>query len=127
MKIDTSSDILGMVSTCFIPVMLELEHGCRGVNWKVYKDCAGSEVMHLDWYKCDTKGVVVTHCGHVLVEVLTSKYQQHGLQVSGMFEVGYMLQLHFSFLKSDRSKNMLEINYKLDGYYGLFHGGKPIR
>ena len=34
MKIDTSSEILGMVSTCFEPVMLKLEFGCRGSELK---------------------------------------------------------------------------------------------
>ena len=46
-----SSDISGMVSTCFIPIMFELEFGCRGVNWKIFKYCMGSEVLHKDWYK----------------------------------------------------------------------------
>ena len=50
MKIDTSSDILGMVSTCFVLVMLELKLGCRVLNWKVYKDCMGSKVLYEDWY-----------------------------------------------------------------------------
>ena len=86
-KIDTSSEMLGMVSTCFILVMLELELGCRVVNWKVYKDCVGSKVLHKDWHKSDTEGIVVTDCGHVLYKVITSKYQQHMLQMSGMIEV----------------------------------------
>ena len=58
--------------------------------------------------KSDVEGIVVMHYRHILFEVSPSKYQWQMLQLSGMFEVfGYMLQLHFSFLNSDRSENML--------------------
>ena len=43
-----SSDISGMVSTHFKLFMLEL--GFRVGEWKVYKNCTGSEALHEDWH-----------------------------------------------------------------------------